>query len=694
MNEITGLFVEENKICIVGYSTQNICCIKTIVPGQSQFVQVNLNAYLLNLLPNGFIFANSTLFISGMSPSYQNVIMQYSFTNGQVTTFYSSPTNDMISMLASYNNTYLYAYDYQQYDIYQFLLYPQQMSGFNNITVSFSQQTFDLVFPYYPISNTAFTFTSSNESVATISGNTVTIVSSGQTQITASTQGIYETAILSVLPDRPVLEDYIPSNTTAQILFEWTHTDVALQTVQQSRDANNNYSPISLLNLLSFVQEGLTNDTLYLQYMFSQSTGGTQSDPVVMGFMSTSDTTKVMPSINWVNEPPQILTFSDNTFTLTNPESNSNGSWSYQSLDTSVISISGNTVTFVGAGTAMITAIQAETSTYLVGNAYATITVIPSAPTNVMLSTSGTCTFNGSTTPGVSYCFELFNGTTFGPKTSCGNIGEMNGQGSFQIPNYTGSCQINLFAYSNLLYSASVTSSSTNVSANTPPDPPVITSVAYTQKTLTIQYTSDSPINKISLNGGTIWFDVQNSNGVIQFFHMPPKTRVIGLKSISNNGVLSAASNFVTNNPAPVSTFLTNGGTIQQLQEYGYEVKTILKELVNQLKVQYPSASAQIQQLRASDLTYAQIRQYGPYTFNDFTAANVDPQVLPPGTLTVTSAKYLGKGNVQLTMTLEDSSTPPPTQYKVYINGCLYITIQPEQTTTVDETTLIVTIKI
>ncbi|NUY80435.1 T9SS type A sorting domain-containing protein [Flavobacterium sp. MAH-1] len=78
-------------------------------------------------------------------------------------------------------------------------------------------------------------------------------------------------------------------------------------------------------------------------------------------------------------------TLGDAPFTLTAPSSNSAGAFSYTSSNTSVATISGNTVTVVGAGTSTITANQAATASYAAGSTTASLVVsappAPAAPT-------------------------------------------------------------------------------------------------------------------------------------------------------------------------------------------------------------------------------------------------------------------------------------------------------------------------
>jgi streptogramin lyase len=65
----------------------------------------------------------------------------------------------------------------------------------------------------------------------------------------------------------------------------------------------------------------------------------------------------------------------DGTYTITPPTSNGSGAFTYASSDTNVATISGSTVTLVGAGTATITATQAADATYSSGATTATLTV-------------------------------------------------------------------------------------------------------------------------------------------------------------------------------------------------------------------------------------------------------------------------------------------------------------------------------
>jgi hypothetical protein len=74
---------------------------------------------------------------------------------------------------------------------------------------------------------------------------------------------------------------------------------------------------------------------------------------------------KVLPTLTNFTIPEK--TYASDPFTLTPPTSNSTGGFTYTSSDTSVATISGNTVTILRGGSVTITATQAETSSYLSG---------------------------------------------------------------------------------------------------------------------------------------------------------------------------------------------------------------------------------------------------------------------------------------------------------------------------------------
>jgi Secretion system C-terminal sorting domain len=79
------------------------------------------------------------------------------------------------------------------------------------------------------------------------------------------------------------------------------------------------------------------------------------------------------PTIGALTVPAKKV--GDASFNLTDPTSNSTGAFSYTSSNTAVATISGKTVTIVGAGSSTITANQAAASPYLAGSVTANLVV-------------------------------------------------------------------------------------------------------------------------------------------------------------------------------------------------------------------------------------------------------------------------------------------------------------------------------
>ena len=109
--------------------------------------------------------------------------------------------------------------------------------------------------------------------------------------------------------------------------------------------------------------------------------------PVNIAGSTTVSNDPVAPTIGALTVPsPKVV--GDAPFNLTNPSSTSSGSFSYTSSNTAVATVSGNTVTLVGAGTCTFTATQAAVSSgtppYLSGSTVSnslTVLAAPETPT-------------------------------------------------------------------------------------------------------------------------------------------------------------------------------------------------------------------------------------------------------------------------------------------------------------------------
>jgi uncharacterized delta-60 repeat protein len=114
----------------------------------------------------------------------------------------------------------------------------------------------------------------------------------------------------------------------------------------------------------------------------SVNTAGTTSYSVQVTTAAGCSNTASSISVTGQLCAPTITTFPNLTktlyeasFLLSDPTSNSTGSFSYASSNLAVATISGNTVTIVGVGTAVITATQAASAPYETGSITATLTV-------------------------------------------------------------------------------------------------------------------------------------------------------------------------------------------------------------------------------------------------------------------------------------------------------------------------------
>jgi hypothetical protein len=102
------------------------------------------------------------------------------------------------------------------------------------------------------------------------------------------------------------------------------------------------------------------------------------------GFNSVSDFSRltINPGVPTVGEFRDVTAnLSQNFITLTPPTSNSDGSWSYESLNPAIATVSGNTVALRDGGTVQIRANQAVTQRWLAASKVMTLTINAPAPT-------------------------------------------------------------------------------------------------------------------------------------------------------------------------------------------------------------------------------------------------------------------------------------------------------------------------
>jgi hypothetical protein len=152
----------------------------------------------------------------------------------------------------------------------------------------------------------------------------------------------FEVFLINTSPAPSVEQNFVVTPT----LSGWNSIDIDL----------SNYTNIALHNIgqLKLVGTPFGSSTVYLDNIYFWKTATT---PTISAFS--------IPNKNMGNPP----------FTITAPTSNSAGAFTYTSTNTSVATVSGNTVTLVGVGYTHIKATQAAAGAYGAGTISTTLTV-------------------------------------------------------------------------------------------------------------------------------------------------------------------------------------------------------------------------------------------------------------------------------------------------------------------------------
>ena len=237
--------------------------------------------------------------------------------------------------------------------------------GFTNIIKTFGNSPFGLT-PPTSNSNGTFSYTSSDTSVATILGSTVTILRASPnpiyiTALQASTDNYLEasTQITLTVNKAPVIlnnflnlnkkfgETFVLTDPTSISPGEFTYSS---SNVNIATIVDKNVTVVGVGQVtITAIQTDTSN---YLSATIMCSLTANQADPIISNFNNLTKTFKDVP------------------FDLIAPTSNSNGSFTYSSSDLSVATVSGSTVTIVGARSEPIdiTATQAATANYKSGS--------------------------------------------------------------------------------------------------------------------------------------------------------------------------------------------------------------------------------------------------------------------------------------------------------------------------------------
>lgn len=202
-------------------------------------------------------------------------------------------------------------------------------------------------------------YSSSNTAVATVSGNTVTIVGAGSTTITASQSGNtnYNAATnaqqtLTVnKADQTITFNTLTSKTYGDANFSVTAS--ASSGLSVSYNSSNTAVATISGNTVTIVGAGTTNITA--------TQGGNASYNAATSVVRALTVNKADQTITF--EPLAAKGISDPPFSLT-ATSTSGLTISYTSSNTAVATVSGNTVTIVGLGSTTITASQSGNANF------------------------------------------------------------------------------------------------------------------------------------------------------------------------------------------------------------------------------------------------------------------------------------------------------------------------------------------
>jgi hypothetical protein len=196
---------------------------------------------------------------------------------------------------------------------------------------------------------------------------------------------------------------------------------------------------------------------------------------------ATFQVNKRDPTLSNFSIPTKMV--DDSSFQIIAPTSTSVGAFTYDSSNTAVATVSGNTVTIRGAGNSTITATQAATSNYNAGTITATFQVNDyPIPENIILDDANTYNVssgnvqvsivdnNNMSTNKVSYWYSTTGGV---PNTNSGviNNGPSQTNYRFYIPLSSGTYTISVYA-KNPSGNSSIVSK--NVTVNTTPFAPTI----------------------------------------------------------------------------------------------------------------------------------------------------------------------------------------------------------------------------
>lgn len=279
-------------------------------------------------------------------------------------------------------------------------------------------------------SGLTISYSSSDESVATISGSEVTIIGAGTTMITASQDGNDEYAaaedvqqMLTVnKADQVITFSELPEKSDSDEDFELTATSSSGLDVSYT-SSNPSVATISG-STVSIVGEGSTVIT-------ASQAGDNNYNAAEQVEQTLVVSAKTAQTITFEELPSK--TYGDDVFNLT-ASSTSGLTISYTSSDESVATISGSEVTIIGAGTVMITASQVGNDEFLAAESVQQMLTVNKADQTITfeelanMQIGEVVSISGSSSSGLVVTFSVT-----GPATLTDNQLEATGEGTVTI---------------------------------------------------------------------------------------------------------------------------------------------------------------------------------------------------------------------------------------------------------------------
>ena len=261
-------------------------------------------------------------------------------------------------------------------------LEPPSLSNFNIPPQIYNPVSFSLqITPPQSNSLGAFTYYSSNHSVATISGSTITIVGAGTSTITAiqaAVAGYYTSGSIStplvVIPIPPTLSSFVIPNPLPK---NFGDAPFALTPPSSNSLGTFSYtSPSASVTISGNIVTIVGIDSSIIITATQAASGGFGPGSIQAASFAINP---IPPTLSFTIQPKNI---GYPPFILTEPTSDSSGTFTYSiSVDTPpVATISGSTVTIDNVGNATITALQAASGGYTSGSIQAPFSVIPALP--------------------------------------------------------------------------------------------------------------------------------------------------------------------------------------------------------------------------------------------------------------------------------------------------------------------------